>query len=958
MALKKPSDFFKDTNKTPLDQIKEEYDSARPEKIEKVSEAFDSFKDNLNHIKSLSDFTNTFDSFKENLEKVETVSQEISTIKEDLKELIRKEDLDSAMMAQLLFVQESISKIESKISSINGETVDKIKEDFSSLSNSVESFIDIDVPKYKKLVSESEVRVDDRFVKFKEEIKGNFDTIKSDTNKEVANALETVESLNENIISDIKSDFRKTTKEVNNTVSDLVEKELPKYKKFFIETEIRTEEKIKTSIDSYQERIESLNATVKEFTEVEIPKYNNLLIKNKIKSEEEVKELEEKVLSRVNSVTEKLESLSENIDKKASDRFEELQTVVGEYKEEINSISKTYESLYKDFKKREVYENKKLEDYSGEIQKFDKKFRFIEETVKEDLNEIQNVLIKSNETYHTSLKKEVGKFRNKISEQMKDLQIDLVTSENHIKKQNENIEGIQKEIKEAFDKLQLDVLEERNKELVENIKYIEETISEFNQKKLLIENNPNLPGDPSSKSSDPLTPLDQKFVTLDQLQDHYRLFVNRIQQQISTIGGGGETRLQYLDDIVGIATNLNAYDGMVLQVDVNGPAGKKFKFGGSVGAGGTWSSDSIGVSTTKNVGIATTARTDFALYVGGDQYVDGNVTVGGTITYDDVKNVDSIGIVTARSGINVLAGGITAVGVVTATSFIGDGSGLSNIISGVGIQSGSVRVGTGFTDVKFTGAGVTVVGSGTTVTVSIPVSTITRQTETSSGVTTNFTITGGYAVGLIDVFLNGIKQRSGVDFTATNGSVVTMTPFISDGDVVEFQKIDQLRIGGITSVTNATNAFTLNSQAASYYLNYNNFSNTPTVPTNNNQLTNGAGFITTSFTNTNQLTNGAGFITATSSGTGLTGIVTSIVAGTNVTISGSTGVVTINSSGGGGGSSGIVIENNGTSVGTGITSINFSTNVTATASGGIATVTASGGGGSSGPDPVIMGMIF
>ena len=82
----------------------------------------------------------------------------------------------------------------------------------------------------------------------------------------------------------------------------------------------------------------------------------------------------------------------------------------------------------------------------------------------------QNVLIKSNETYHTSLKKEVVKFRNKISEQMKDLQIDLVTSENHIKKQNENIEGIQKEIKEAFDKLQLDVLEERNKELVENIR--------------------------------------------------------------------------------------------------------------------------------------------------------------------------------------------------------------------------------------------------------------------------------------------------------------------------------------------------------------------------------------------------------------------------------------------------------------------------------------------------------
>ena len=40
------------------------------------------------------------------------------------------------------------------------------------------------------------------------------------------------------------------------------------------------------------------------------------------------------------------------------------------------------------------------------------------------------------------------------------------------------------------------------------------------------------------------------------------------------------------------------------------------------------------------------------------------------------------------------------------------------------------------------------------------------------------------------------------------------------------------------------NATQLNSQAPSYYLDYNNFSNTPTIPTNNNQLTNGAGYLT------------------------------------------------------------------------------------------------------------------
>lgn len=50
--------------------------------------------------------------------------------------------------------------------------------------------------------------------------------------------------------------------------------------------------------------------------------------------------------------------------------------------------------------------------------------------------------------------------------------------------------------------------------------------------------------------------------------------------------------------------------------------------------------------------------------------------------------------------------------------------------------------------------------------------------------------------------------------------------------------------------------------------------------------------------------NVVGVVTATSfsgSGTNLTGIVTSIVAGTNITVSGSTGQVTINSTAGGGG---------------------------------------------------------
>ena len=67
------------------------------------------------------------------------------------------------------------------------------------------------------------------------------------------------------------------------------------------------------------------------------------------------------------------------------------------------------------------------------------------------------------------------------------------------------------------------------------------------------------------------------------------------------------------------------------------------------------------------VGINTAGISTFK-----DLNVSGNVSIAGTLTYEDVKNVDSIGLITARSGINVVSGGINASGVVTATTFDGN----------------------------------------------------------------------------------------------------------------------------------------------------------------------------------------------------------------------------------------------------------------------------------------------
>ena len=56
----------------------------------------------------------------------------------------------------------------------------------------------------------------------------------------------------------------------------------------------------------------------------------------------------------------------------------------------------------------------------------------------------------------------------------------------------------------------------------------------------------------------------------------------------------------------------------------------------------------------------------------GDAIIPGDVGIGGTLTYEDVANVDSIGVITARDGIR-------CTGIVTATAFHGDGANLTGV---------------------------------------------------------------------------------------------------------------------------------------------------------------------------------------------------------------------------------------------------------------------------------------
>ena len=235
----------------------------------------------------------------------------------------------------------------------------------------------------------------------------------------------------------------------------------------------------------------------------------------------------------------------------------------------------------------------------------------------------------------------------------------------------------------------------------------------------------------------------------------------------------------------------------------------------------------------------------------------GNVSIGGTLTYQDVTNVDSIGIATARVGLDVLSGGINAVGIVTA-----DG------LDAIGIQSGGVNITTGIiTAINFTGTGNTVtydsstkivsvsvggaggaggkfvenntgihtlsnVGIGTTnasdklkvlgdvaFTGALKVSSLglsgsngqflksvgtgvtwssfpTARTvglQTATANQTSFSF--AYNVGFLDVYINGVKLTSN-EFTATNGTSVVLTEGAFVGDQVQFISFNTTATGG------------------------------------------------------------------------------------------------------------------------------------------------------------------
>jgi len=304
-----------------------------------------------------------------------------------------------------------------------------------------------------------------------------------------------------------------------------------------------------------------------------------------------------------------------------------------------------------------------------------------------------------------------------------------------------------------------------------------------------------------------------------------------------------------LNGTIGVGTeryNIGPTDITTLDVSGISTFGGNVDVNANIDVNGT--STLVGFTTLGNnlfvAGVSTFANN----ITGTNATFSGNVSIGGTLTYEDVTNIDSIGIITARSGIKVLGGGINVVGIATADGLdaieikddgssvttgaisVIDFTGGNTITYNAGTRTVTVPVGSGSgsgTGGKFVenatgihtlgnvGIGTTTASDKLTILGDLKLDGKLKVTNlglagsngqflksTGVGVTwSSFptarttgiaTATAGqtsfpftYNVGFLDVFVNGVKLQHS-EFGATNGTSVTLTHGAFLGDQVEF----------------------------------------------------------------------------------------------------------------------------------------------------------------------------
>ena len=195
---------------------------------------------------------------------------------------------------------------------------------------------------------------------------------------------------------------------------------------------------------------------------------------------------------------------------------------------------------------------------------------------------------------------------------------------------------------------------------------------------------------------------------------------------------------------------------------------------------------SIGINTGIQFAGVTTIATlngsDSVLSVGGtvnfvsDVSIGGTVSIAGTLTYEDVTNIDAVGLITARNGI-VVGSGITLskdgdgffTGIVTATSFVGSGSGLTGVASTDNIRTNTNATFLQNINVSGTVTATSYAGSGANLT-NLPAANLTGTLPAIDGSSLT-----GIAVGVATTVATGISGITTVLDLTNNDHKITVS---------------------------------------------------------------------------------------------------------------------------------------------------------------------------------------
>jgi len=558
-------------------------------------------------------------------------------------------------------------------------------------------------------------------------------------------------------------------------------------------------------------------------------------------------------VNKISSINEEVEKISkdlqdDNLEEKISASFSNIDGVFSDIQRQLQESSDNKIKVVKD----EIVKLYKVVDniVENDIPKYKKHLSTTElrvesriKNLKDELCEHLDCQVKSTrnkieELYKETLDEELFSARKFVKDIYRsEIQIAV---EKYVSTYSEDIVSLREEL--------LSEIKKRPKTLV----HIETKLEELSKKYRVLSENLN-----NIETNDPL--LNTNPITLEQLKTHYQILVGRLQEQLASLGGGGEVRLEFLDDVDRNSAKVNGkflkYDSSVgkwIGADASGGVSDIVddltpQLGGDLDLNGS------DITGTGNINITGDARIAGILTVG-----TGSVTING--------NDDSI---TIGNNLTITSSGNAEYsGVVTATSFSGDGSNLTGVITSLNGYATEAYV-----DLAVAGVN-TFTGAATSITATQIVNWDTAYSwgdHSIAGYVTSISLVGYATEGYVDNAVSGVSTFSGDYADLTNkptipsdtGDLTNNVGFITAGSLVGYATETFVNNAVANLVDSAPSTLDTLNELASALGDDPNFATTITTSLGNKANLSGASF--------------SGVVTATSfvgDGSNLTGLST------------------------------------------------------------------------------------